>query len=147
LHDSSLLKSEQAIGPSSGAVLQGKSGWLHYVWGIADLTPGANPGIKTPGPQNGLYYQAEANPKTLKIGTGANHRAVAVGDGVAVCWTEEGMPDNVYFRVIRRGVLGPVTELRIGQDRTHNLAAEYMALYADRDRIWFANTLSPNAIY
>jgi hypothetical protein len=83
----------------------------------------------------------------FKVGGGRHHRAVAVGDRIVVCYTEEASPNQVFFRVIRNGALGPVTEVTIAKNREHNLGAEDMALYAESGRIWFVNTLAPNTLY
>ncbi|MBI3464393.1 MAG: hypothetical protein HY000_15255, partial [Planctomycetes bacterium] len=56
-------------------------------------------------------------------------------------------PNQVFFRVIRNRAFGPVTEITIAKDREHNLWGEYMALYAESDRVWFVNTLEPNRLH
>ena len=62
----------------------------------------------------------------------------ALGDRVVICYTKKSAPDNVFFRVIRHGALGPVTEITIAKGEEYNLWSKYMALYAEGDRIWFS---------
>src|SRR5262249_13691468 len=69
------------------------------------------------------------------------------GDRIVVCYTLRSAPDKAFFRVIRHGALGPVTELTIAKDWKHNLSSEYMVLYSEADRIWFVNTLEPNRLF
>jgi hypothetical protein len=64
-----------------------------------------------------------------------------------VCYSLKKAPDKVYFRVIRHGAPGPVTEITVAKGRDYYLWAEDMALYAEGDRIWFVNTLLPNALH
>jgi hypothetical protein len=146
LPDRKLLMSEQSIGAQNGALLQSRSGALHYIWGIEDLTPGQNPLIKKPGSLNGLYYKSGAGATAVKVGAGSHHRAATRGDDVVICYTQESTPNIVYFRVIRQGASGPITELKISEDRTNNLWSEYMVLQPVGDRVWFVNTLTPNTL-
>ena len=117
------------------------------MWGIDDRRSNAGQDNKKKGALAGLYYQAEADTNTVKIGSAHDHLAVAVGDRIVVCYTQESSPDKVYFRVIRHGKSGPVSELAVGKGRKNNLSSEYMALYAESSRIWFVNTLAPNTLY
>ena len=147
LHNRETLRLEQWVSPSEGTVLQFKDGSLHYLWGLNDRRDDRDPKGKKRERLDGLYYQAEADATVLKVGGGNDHRAIAVGDRIVICYTEESSPNQVFFRVIRNGALGPVTEVTIAKDRKHNLSAEYMVLYAESDRTWFANTLEPNTLH
>jgi hypothetical protein len=120
-------------------VLQLEDKTLHYLWKV-------NEGYK-PGPATGLYYQAEADGKSLKVASGHEYRAVNVGNRVVVCFTQLNQPDKLSFFVIRHGIAGPVTEIEVAKGREHNLWSEDMVLYADGDRIWFVNTLASNTLF
>jgi hypothetical protein len=120
-------------------VLQLKDHSLHYIWRVDE---GAKKGEAT-----GVYYQAEADGKTVKIGSEFQYRALSVGDRIVVCYTQEEVPDKVYFRVIKDGTLGPVSEIEAAKGRSHNLWSEDMVLHADGDRIWFVNTLTRDTLY
>jgi len=121
------------------AVLQVKDESLHYVWKIDE---GAAQTKAT-----GLYYQAEADGKTVKFSDGYEYRAIAAGDRIVVCYTLKDSPEKVFFRVIQHGILGPVSEITAAKGRSHNLWSEDLLLYWEPDRIWFMNTLATNALY
>jgi hypothetical protein len=147
LHNREILRLDAAgYGVSIGGTLVHlNDGSLHYLRGIDDRRSVEEK--KGKGQVAGLYYQAEADATTLKVGSGNEHIAVAVGDRVIVGYTENNAPDKVFFRVIRHGTLGPVTEVAIAKGRDHNLSSEYMTLHSEGDRIWFVNTLAPNTLY
>jgi hypothetical protein len=140
LHNREIFKLDEFVSSANEpTVLKLKDDSLHYLWRIDE---GANRGEAT-----GLYYQAEAESKSVKVANGYHYRAIAVGHSVVVCYTLLRSPDKVYFRVLHYGAPGPVTELTVAKGREHNLQDEYMALYAETDRIWFVNTLAPNTLY
>lgn len=139
LHSRETLRLDEMVWGEGGTILQLGDGSLHYLWGTNDR--------RRRGQATGLYYQAEADTTVLKIADGYHHRAIAVGDRIVICYSLENAPDKVFFRVIRYGTLGPVSELTVAKGRDHNLWSEYMVLYSEADRIWFVNTLTPNALY
>lgn len=143
LHNRELLRLKSASG---GSMFQFDDGSLHYLWGVNDREQTPKGDIKR-GPLTGLYYQAEADATTLKIGGGHDYRAVAVGGRIITCYTMEGAPDKVFFRVIGRGTLGPETEVTIGKGRKHPATSEYMALHAEAERVWWANTLESDVMF
>lgn len=59
------------------------------------------------GEATGLYYQAEADGKKMKVSRGFEYRAIAIGNRIIICYTQEESPEKVYFRVIEHGTLGP----------------------------------------
>lgn len=120
-------------------VLQLADESLHYLWRIDE---GAEKGAAT-----GLYYQAEADAKTVKVSDGCDYRAIAVGNRIVVCYTLKQSPEKVFFRVINHGVLGPVSEFTAAKGRKDPLRMEYLLLYAESGRIWFLNTLARNTLY
>jgi hypothetical protein len=146
LHNREMLKVDQPARTTGGTVLQTTDGSLHYVWGIQDPTR-LEPEQAKDGKLAGVYYQAEAEGTTVRVSAGEHYRAIAVGDRIVICYTLKSAPNSVYFRVIRNGTLGPVTEITAAKGREHNLWSEYMALYAEGDRIWFVNTIAPNTLY
>ncbi|MGH7169267.1 MAG: hypothetical protein ACRELG_03185 [Gemmataceae bacterium] len=127
------------ISTSRPTVLQLADESLHYLWGI-------DGGTKN-GAATGLYYQAEADVKTVKVCDSYDYRAVAVGNRIVVCYTLKRSPEKVFFRVINHGVLGPVSEITAAKGHKFNLGPEYMLLYSESGRIWFVNTLTRNTLY
>jgi hypothetical protein len=130
-----------------GLFLQLQDGTLHYLWSLEYQRDDDEPTGKEGDKPNGIYYQAEADSTNLKVGDGIHYCAISVGDRIVVCYTKETAPNKAYFRVIRHGALGPVTEVTIDKDRKHSLWTEDMILHAEADRIWFVNTLAPNGLY
>jgi hypothetical protein len=60
----------------------------------------------------------------------------------------EAEPNKVFFRVINGDKVGPVSELKISDNRKHELWGSRMVLgRAGDDRIWFLNTLEINTLY
>jgi hypothetical protein len=147
LHNREILRPEKLGVPEQATVVQASDGSLHYIWGIWDRRDVTDPKEKKRESLDGLYYQAEANTARIKVGGGYHHRAIAVGDRIVICYTQESAPNMIYFRVIRHGTLGPVTELAIAKDREHPLWTEDMVLHAEAERIWFVNTLAPNTLH
>jgi hypothetical protein len=140
LHDRELFRLDQFVSSANEpTVPQLKDESNHYFWRI-DL--GAKQGKAT-----GLYYQTERDGKTVKVTDAYDYRAVAVGNRIVVCYTKEDTPEKVFFCVIHQGLVGPKSELIAAKGREHNLWAKYMFLYADGDRIWFANTLFGTWLY
>jgi hypothetical protein len=140
LHDRTIFRLDKCVSSANEpTVLQLKDGSFHYVWKIDE---GSKQGEAT-----GLYYQAEADGKTVKVGGGFHYRGIAVGGRIVVCYTLEGSPTKVFFRVIRHGAPGPVTAITAARGWKDNLWSEYMVLYSESDRIWFVNTLSTNTLY
>jgi hypothetical protein len=146
LHDREMLGLAEGGWLLQGAALQTEEGGLHYLWGIEDRATGAGPGRKA-GRLTGLYYQAEARATAVKLGGGCHYRAVAVGDRVVICYTQEGSADTVFFLVVRHGAPGPVTALAAARGQEQNLWSKYMVLHAEAGRLWFVNTLTPNTLY
>jgi len=120
-------------------VLPLKDESLHYLWRVDE---GAKRGEAT-----GLYYQAEGEAKTIKIARGYQYRAIGAEDRIVVCYTEEDSPEKVFFRVINRATVGPVTDITAAKGRKHNLWSEDMMLYSEADRIWFMNTLKTTSLF
>jgi hypothetical protein len=147
LHNREMLRLESGVEPYHGTVVQAADGSLHYLWGTWDRRDASDPKSTKRDRLAGCYYQTETDAVTVKAGDGYHHRAIGLGDRIVVCYTQENSPDHMYFRVIRHGTLGPVTEVTIAKGREHNLWAEYMVLHAELDRIWFVNTLAPDTLY
>jgi hypothetical protein len=140
LHDRTIFRFDKFVSSANEpTVLQLEDASLHYVWKI---DKGAKQGEAT-----GLYYQAEADGKTVKVAGGYRYRAIAVGGRIVVCYTLKDSPTKVFFRVIRNGALGPVTSITAAKGREHNLWSEDMVLYSESDRIWFVNTLATSTLY
>jgi hypothetical protein len=140
LHDREIFRLDKFVSSANQpTVLQFKDGSLHYLWRIDE---GANQGKAT-----GLYYQAEADGKTVKVSNAYEYRAVAVGNRIVVCYTQEDSPEKVFFRVIQHGILGAESAIAAAKGRKNNLWSEDMALHAEFARIWFANTLARNTVY
>jgi hypothetical protein len=140
LHSREIFRLDKFVSSANEpTVLQLKDDSLHHVWRIDDR---ADKGEAT-----GLYYQAESDGKTVKVTSAYQYRAVAAGDRIVICYTVEGSPDSVYFRVIKNGIAGPVREIKASEGRKHNLWSEYMVLYAEADRVWFVNTIAKDALF
>lgn len=139
VHNREMLGAEPRV--VNGMILQASDGSLHYLWGIRGRRDSKNVTVDK------LYCQAEAKSAILKVGDSYHFRATALGDRIIVCYTNKHAPNQVSVRVIRNGVLGPVTELPIAKNREHNLWSEDMVLHAERDQIWFVNTLQPNTLH
>lgn len=147
LHNRAILRSEKWVVPMPATVAQLPDGSLHYLWGLEDRRDTPDPKGKKSESLDGLQYQAEADANTIKVGGGYHFRAIVVGDRIVACYTQKSDPNKVFFRVIRHGAVGPVTELAIAKDREHPLWTEYMVLHAEGERIWFVNTLAPNTLH
>jgi hypothetical protein len=143
LHNREMLRLEQSVTPARGTALQLKDGSLHYLWGIVAREGNADLKQKT----EALHYRAEADATILKVGGGTDYAATAIGDRIIVCYSEEGSPNDVFLRVIRNGVLGPVARITLVKEREHSLSGHYMALHAEANRVWFVNTLEANTLY
>ncbi len=141
LHPREIFRLDRFVSSASEpTVLRLNDESIHYLWKIDE---GERKGEAT-----GLYYQAEADGKTVKVcDARRGHRAVAMGDRIVVCYTLEDSPEKVFFRMIRHGTLGPVTEIVAAKGRKHNLWSEYLLLQGEADRIWFVNTLTANRIF
>jgi hypothetical protein len=140
LHDRELFRLDKFVSSANEpTVLQLEDGSLHYVWRVNE---GAERGAAT-----GLYYQAEADGKTVKVSDGYRYRATAVGGRIVLCYTREKAPEKVFFRVVRRGALGPETGITVARGYKHNLWGEDMVLHAESGRLWFVNTLDRNSVY
>jgi hypothetical protein len=140
LHDHELFRLDKFVSSAKEpTVLQFKDDSLHYLWRIDE---GARQGEAT-----GLYYQAEADGKAMKVSSAYEYRATAVGNRIVFCYTLKESPEKVFFRVINHGALGPVSEITAAKGREYKLGSEYMLLYSESDRIWFVNTLTRNTLY
>jgi hypothetical protein len=141
LHDREIFRLDKFVSSASKpSVLQLADGSLHYLWRI-DRGDEQDE-------SSGLYYQAEKSGKTVKISTSYDgYRAVAVGDCIVVCYTLKKWPERVFFCVIRNGAVGPVTEIAAAKGQEYNLWSEDMVLSADKDHIWFMNTLNTGSLY
>jgi hypothetical protein len=140
LHSREIFQLDKFVSTASEpTVLQLKDDSLHYLWRIDE---GATRGDAT-----GLYYQAEADGKTVKISNAREYRAIAVGNLIVVCYSTTESPEKVFFRVINHGALGPASEFTFAKGEEHNVDTEYMVLYAESGRIWFANTLTRDTLY
>ncbi len=140
LHNREIFRLDTFVGDASEpAVLELKDGSLHYLWRVDE---GAKHGEAT-----GLYYQAEADGKTVKVGSGYRYRAAAVGDGIVVCYALDDSPEKVYFRVIHHGTVGPSSEITAARGQKHGVFSECMLLHAESDCVWFMNTLTRNTLY
>ncbi|MBM4073107.1 MAG: hypothetical protein FJ271_29915 [Planctomycetes bacterium] len=98
LHEREMLRTERRVEPYCASVLQVGDKSLHYLWGLWDRRDNGEAKGKERSRLDGLYYQAEADAVTIKLGGGYHHRAVAVGDRIIVCYTEESAPNDVSFR-------------------------------------------------
>ncbi len=141
LHDREIFRLDKFVSSASKpTVLQLGDGSLYYLWRV-------DRGEKQD-ESTGLFYQAETDGKTVKISSSYDgYRAVAIGDRIVVCYTLEKSPERVYFCVIQRGAAGPVTEITAAKGRDYNLWSEDMVLHADKDRIWFMNTLNTASLF
>jgi hypothetical protein len=140
LHAREIYRLDQFVGSANEpTVFQLPDDSLHYLWRIDE---GARHTEAT-----GLYYQAEADGKTVKVAPGYEYRAVALGDRLLVCYTVEESPNKVFFRVIHHGAPGPVSEITVAKGRKYNLRSEDLLLHADKERLWFMNTVNTAALY
>jgi hypothetical protein len=94
----------------------------------------------------GVYYQPEANLEPLKVCPSLHYRAVAIGNRIVLCYTMENAPTRVFFRIIHHGTLGPISEITIENKLKSSLWKDSFQLYAEGDRIWFVNTMEPDAV-
>jgi hypothetical protein len=147
LHNREVVRAERFIDFGGGPFLQLQDGTLHCFWSLNYRRDGAGPKGKGQAKPNGIYYQAEADATPRKVADGDHYRAIAMGDRIVVCYTQESAPNTAFFRVIRHGALGPVTAVTIDKGRENNLSEDYMVLYADAERVWFVNTLAPNTLH
>ena len=139
-HNREMFRLNKSILWTRGStVLQLADKSLHYLWGI-------DQGDKKDAAA-GLYYQAEADGKTVKVSDGGDFRAIAASDRIVVCYTLKQSPEKVFFRVINHGALGPVSEIVAAKGRKDPLRTEYLLLYAEASRIWFLNTLARNTLF
>lgn len=141
LHAREIFRLDRFVSSASEpTVLRLNDESIHYVWKIDEGERKSE--------ASGLYYQAEADGKTVKVcDARRGHRAVAMGDRIVVCYTLEDSPEKVFFRIIRHGTLGPVTEIVAAKGRKHNLWSEYLLLHGEADRIWFVNALTANRVF
>ncbi len=140
LHNRELFRLDKFVSSANEpSLLQHKDDSIHYLWRVDE---GAKQGESI-----GLYYQAEANGRTVKVSSSYEYRAITDGDRIVVCYTLETTPEKVYFRIIQHGSLGLVSEIVAAKGRKHNLWSKYMVLYSEADRIWFVNTLTRKALY
>lgn len=140
LHSRELFRLDKSVfSAGDSRVIQLAEESLHYLWRIGN---GVTKTVDT-----GLYCQAEADGKTVKVGDSEEYRAIGVGNRIVICYTLNKTPNKVYFRVINHGALGPVSEITVAKDRKDRLGTEYMLLYAESGRIWFVNTLARNTLY
>ena len=138
LHNREIFRLDKFVSSANEpTVLQLKDESLHYLWSIDE---GERRGEDT-----GLYCQAEADGKTVKVAGACQYRAIAVGDRIVLCYALEGSPEKVFFRVSHHGTLGPESKIEVAKGR--NLWSEYMLLHSEGDRIWFVNTLAANTVY
>jgi hypothetical protein len=140
LHDREVFRLDKFVSSAARpTVLQLEDESLHYLWKVDE---GAKPSEAT-----GLYYRAEAEARTVKVAAAREYRATAAGDRIVLCYTLDGSPEKVFFRVINQGAPGPVSEVPANKGRKDSLSSEYMQLYAGSDRIWFVNTLRKDRLY
>jgi hypothetical protein len=140
LHDREVFRLDRFVGSADEpTVLQLEDGSLHYLWKVDE---GSNRGEAS-----GLYYQAEAEGKTEKLSSALEYRAIAVGNLIVLCYTLPESPEQLFFRVINQGALGPATEITAAKGRKDHLQTEYMLLQGNSDRIRFMNTLTTNTLY
>jgi len=141
LHGREIFRVDKFVSSSTKPmVVQLNDNSLHYFWRVDEGEPHRE--------ATGLYYQAEADGKTIKISTSyGGCRALAIGDRIVVCYTLDESPLKVFFRVIRNGVLGPVTEVTAAKDPKYCSESAYMVLYSDNDRIWFMNTHERDVLF
>ena len=64
-----------------------------------------------------------------------------------VCYTIETEPKKVFFRVIRDGKLGTVSEVLIDNRLNYGLWDEDYDLSQVGDKLWFVNTLNIQHVY
>jgi hypothetical protein len=139
-HDREIYRLDRFVSSANEpTVVQLADGSLHYLWRVDE---GQKRGTAT-----GVYYQAEADGKTVKVADGYQFQAVAVGDRIVVGYTAPDAPEKVFFRVIRHGTPGPVSEITAAPGREHALWSQDMVLHADGGRLWFVNTVARNMLY
>jgi hypothetical protein len=147
LHNRTMARLEPLAMPWNGSIVQTADGSLHYFWGILDRRDASDSKGQKRELLDGLYYQAEADGVTIKVGSSYRYRATALGDRIIVCSMMENAPHQAYFRVIRHGVVGPTTDLAIVKKGVDHLWTGDLILHANQDRIWFVNTLAPDKLY
>jgi hypothetical protein len=140
LHDRVIQRIDEFVSSANRPrVVQLANKSLHYVWRVdtgQEKTKSA-----------GTYYHSEAHGKTIKVSDGYQFGAVACGNRLVICSSDEAAPNKVFFRVIQNGTIHPPTEITIAKDRKHDLWLEDMAIAAGADRIWFMNTLATDLVY
>jgi hypothetical protein len=140
LHSRELFRLDKFVSSAKEpTVIQLKDDSVHYFWRVDEGNRKEE--------ASGLYYQAETDGKTVKLGKTEEYRVVTDGKRIVVCYTQKDSPKKVFFRVLANGALGPVSELKAGREDEYNLSLEYMVLYAAGDRIWFANTIEKDTLY
>ena len=139
LHHREIQRSELPDQVGTVTAVQLKDDSLHYFWTLD--------GGKEKAKLTGVYYQAETKLEPLKVCASRHYRAIAVGNRIAVCFTLEGALTKVFFRVIHHGTMGPVSEITVENKYDYSLWRDFMQLHAEADRIWFVNTMEPDAVY
>jgi hypothetical protein len=140
LHNREIFRLDKFVSSANEpTVLQLPDDSLHYIWRVDE---GAMPGEAT-----GLYYQAETDGKTIKIGGAHDYRAIVAGSRIVVCYTQKDSPAEVSFRVINHGVAGPASEIIANKGGEYPLASENLLLHAEGERLWFLNTRATNIRY
>jgi len=118
-------------------MLEGKP---HYFWSIdwrKDKTPGG-----------GLHYLADGKTTSVRLADSRQFEVLAIGKKIVVCYTIEGKIDQVFFRVIEAGIVGPESSVKISNRYDYSLWGEDMVLgNAGRDRLWFVNAKEINKFY
>jgi hypothetical protein len=138
LHHRQLHRPEQPGAGELTAVQLGDDS-LHHLWSMD--------GGKEHPKLTGVYCQAESNLEPLKVCASRHYRAIAVGNRIVVCYTLENALTKVFFRVIHHGTMGPVSEIAVENKLDYSLWRDSMQLNAEADRIWFVNTIEPEAVY
>jgi hypothetical protein len=139
LHHRAIYRGEQSDWAGSVTALQLNDDTLHHLWSVD--------GLKEHAKLTAVYCQAESNLEPFKVCASRHYQAIAVGSRIIVCYTLEGSLTRVFFRVIHHGTMGPITEITVDNKFDYSLWRDSMQLHAEGDRIWFVNTIAPDAVY
>ena len=124
-----MLEEDAISSANRPRVLQLPDKTVHYVWRVDTGAQKTNAA--------GIYYYSETQGKTIKVSSSLQFAAVACGNRLVLCTSDEAAPNKILFRVIHNSTVHPPTEITIGKGREHQLWLEYMAVAGNTDRIWF----------
>jgi hypothetical protein len=112
----------------------------HYFWTIEEW--------RDETPDVGLYYLPDGKKEPVRLSNSVQFQVLTLGKKIVVCYSVKRKVDEVFFRVIEAGKVGPESSVKISNRLDYSLWGEDMVLgSAGKDRLWFVNTDQINAFY